>query len=180
MSRRYIKPERDADFHKVTRLDTNFMEDRSSKPICMNYVMSRLMEIAIHNDTSFLNRHERIDYSLLAIIDHERKLIRVGIIDYIQNYSIEKQLESKLKTTFSTTGRPPTILNPKSYKDRFKRAMSNYFMSILEDRPSRSFKELITEQMAKKRQWEDQVAKASILRAQRTQTENIDKMMVLD
>lgn len=112
--------------------------------------MNRLMEIAIHNDTSFLNRHERIDYSLLAWIDHERKLIRVGIIDYIQNYSIEKQLESKLKSTFTTTGLPPTILNPKSYKDRFKRAMSNYFMSILEDKPSRTFKELLDEQIEQK------------------------------
>jgi len=58
------------------------------------------MEIAIHNDTSFLSRHERIDYSLLAWIDHDQKLIRVGIIDYIQYYSFEKLLESKIKKTF--------------------------------------------------------------------------------
>jgi hypothetical protein len=41
------------------------------------------MQIAIHNDTAFLSRHEKIDYSLLVWIDHETKLIRVGIIDYI-------------------------------------------------------------------------------------------------
>ncbi len=49
----------------------------------MNYTMHRLMEIAIHNDVSFLCRHDKIDYSLLAYIDHDQKLIRIGIIDYI-------------------------------------------------------------------------------------------------
>lgn len=73
---------------------------------------------------------------------------------------------------------PPTILNPKSYKDRFKRAMSNYFMSILEDRPSRSFKELLDEQVEQKRRWEEMMAEQSIERASRTQTENIDYMLM--
>mmetsp|Transcript_22920 Transcript_22920/g.35276 ORF Transcript_22920/g.35276 Transcript_22920/m.35276 type:complete len:104 (+) Transcript_22920:4937-5248(+) len=66
MSRRYVmakgKP-------TVTRLDTNFLEDHNSQPICMNYTLHRLMEIAIHNDTSFLSRHEKIDYSFLVWID---------------------------------------------------------------------------------------------------------------
>ena len=80
MSNRYVDVKMKGD---VTKLDTNFIEDRDSKPICMNYTMNRLMEIAIHNDTCFLTRYEKIDYSLLAWIDHEKKLIRVGIIDYI-------------------------------------------------------------------------------------------------
>lgn len=66
MSRRYVdikgKP-----FN--TRLDTNFLEDFKSKPICMNYTMNRLMEIAIHNDTSFLHKYTKIDYSFLVWID---------------------------------------------------------------------------------------------------------------
>ena len=170
MSRRYISTKPN-DF-QTTRLDTNFMEDRGSKPICMNYVMNRLMEIAIHNDTSFLHRYERIDYSLLVWIDHERKLIRVGIIDYIQNYSIEKQLESKLKQTFFNQGQPPTILNPKSYKERFKRAMSNYFMSILEDKPSKSFKELLDEQIEQKTEYEK-----TLLRVESKQTQLLDQLV---
>lgn len=87
MSRRYVDTKGKPD---TTKLDTNFLEDFKSKPICMNYTMNRLMEIAIHNDTSFLHRYEKIDYSFLVWIDHERKLIRIGIIDYIQNYSFEK------------------------------------------------------------------------------------------
>jgi hypothetical protein len=64
-------------------MDTNFLEDRKSMPFVMNYTMNRLLEIAIHNDTSFLMRNKKIDYSLLAWIDTEKKVIRVGIIDYI-------------------------------------------------------------------------------------------------
>ena len=81
--------------------------------------MNRLMQIANHNDTSFLSRHEKIDYSFLVWIDHETKLIRVGIIDYIQYFSLEKFLESKIKKHLLTTGKAPTILDPASYKIRF-------------------------------------------------------------
>lgn len=131
-----------------TKLDTNFLEDRDSKPICMNYTMNRLMEIAIHNDTSFLHRYGKLDYSLLVWIDHENKLVRVGIIDYIQSYTVDKQFESKFKQAIYNN--KPTILDPKSYKERFKRAMSNYFMSILSDQPSESFAVIVKRQMERK------------------------------
>ena len=78
----------------MTKLDTNFLEDRKSLPFVMSYTMNRLLEIAIHNDTSFLMRNKKIDYSLLAWIDTERKVIRVGIIDYIQGYTLVKLAES--------------------------------------------------------------------------------------
>ena len=89
MSNRYVDLKGQPD-HKVTKLDTNYLEDQDSKPICMNYTMNRLMEIAIHNDASFLTRYNKVDYSFLAIVDRKNKLIRVGIIDYIQNYNFEK------------------------------------------------------------------------------------------
>lgn len=38
----------------------------------------------------------------------------------------------------------PTIIEPGLYKDRFKRAISNYFMAILSDKPCDSFKTIIT------------------------------------
>lgn len=129
-SRRYVDTKGKAG---VTKLDTNFLEDHNSRPVCMNYTMNRLMEIAIHNDTSFLSRHEKIDYSFLVWIDHETKLIRVGIIDYIQYFSLEKFLESKIKRHLLNAGKAPTILNPGQYKLRFQEAMKSYFMSILSD-----------------------------------------------
>ena len=80
MSRRYVIT---SGKKNVTKLDTNLLQDMNSKPICMDYVMNRLMQIAIHNDTMFLSRHEKIDYSFLVWVDKDTKLIRVGIIDYI-------------------------------------------------------------------------------------------------
>jgi 1-phosphatidylinositol-3-phosphate 5-kinase len=129
----------------VTKLDTNFIEDNNSKPICMNYTLHRLMEIAIHNDTNFLSRYEKIDYSFLVWIDHENLLIRVGIIDYIQYYSFAKMLEHQVKKTLA--GKAPTILDPFAYKQRFKQHMNNYMMSILGDQPIESFSEISMRQI---------------------------------
>jgi len=95
-----------------------------------------------------LSRHERIDYSLLVWIDHETKLIRVGIIDYIQYFSFPKILESKFKKNFLTHGgKAPTIVNPVSYKARFQQAMNNYFMALLEDKPCESFATIVKKQL---------------------------------
>jgi 1-phosphatidylinositol-3-phosphate 5-kinase len=145
MSRRYVVTTN----KNVTKLDTNFLEDNNSKPVCMNYTLHRLMEIAIHNDTSFLSRHEKIDYSFLVWIDHDLKLIRVGIIDYIQYYSLAKQLEHQVKKALNS-GKNPTILDPVPYKQRFKMAINKYFMSILEDKPIEEFSVLVQKQIKMK------------------------------
>ena len=152
LSRRYVLTKGKS---TVTKLDTNLLEDMKSMPVCMNYTLHRLMEIAIHNDTSFLSKHEKIDYSLLAWIDHEQKLIRIGIIDYIQYYSFDKQIEYKFKKHILSTGKAPTIVNPESYKKRFKCAMSQYFMSILSDQPIDSFTDLVDQQEAAKKEHEE-------------------------
>jgi 1-phosphatidylinositol-3-phosphate 5-kinase len=148
MLRRYVLTDGKSN---VTKLDSNLLEDQNSRPISMEYTMNRLMKIAIHNDTSFLSRHEKIDYSLLVWIDHDTKLMRVGIIDYIQYYSLEKMLESKYKTLLSS-GKAPTILNPNHYKIRFQKSMSNYFIGILSDNPCESFAVLVKNLLKKKQE----------------------------
>lgn len=99
--------------HQVT-LDNNFLYDRQCRPIPMQYMMKRLLKIAIANDTLYLTKHSIIDYSLFVIIDPVKKTIRVGIIDYIQHYTLEKELESYLKQTISNED--PTIIPPEHYK----------------------------------------------------------------
>lgn len=158
MMRRYVLTQGKSN---VTKLDTNFLEEMNSRPIVMEYTMNRLMRIAIHNDTNFLSKHEKIDYSFLVWIDHETKLIRVGIIDYIQYYSIEKMLESKYKTLVASGKNAPTIQNPNSYKIRFQRAMNNYFQGILHDKPCESFATLVRRQMQMKKQLEAAAPEAS-------------------
>ena len=49
----------------------------------------------------------------------ETKLIRVGIIDYIQYFSLEKSLESRIKRHLLNSGNAPTILRAPQYQLRF-------------------------------------------------------------
>ena len=78
-------------------LDNNFLFDRKSRPIPMQHSQKRLLKIAIANDSLYLTKHSIIDYSMFVIINPEKKTIRFGIIDYIQQYTLEKELESYLK-----------------------------------------------------------------------------------
>mmetsp|Transcript_41135 Transcript_41135/g.30250 ORF Transcript_41135/g.30250 Transcript_41135/m.30250 type:complete len:114 (+) Transcript_41135:232-573(+) len=99
----------------------------------MNYVMKRLMQIAISNDSFFLFKNSIVDYSLLAIIDTKRKLVRIGVIDYVQQWTIDKILESRFKKVFINAGGDPTIVDPDLYKKRFREAMNKYFVAIYAD-----------------------------------------------
>ena len=91
--------------------------------------MNRILQICINNDTLCLSKSNIIDYSLLTIIDVKRKKIRFGIIDYAQQYTLDKIFESKLKNIMSG-GEVPTIIDPDKYKIRFKRAMKKYFVGM--------------------------------------------------
>lgn len=64
-------------------LDNNFLHDRKSRPIPMHYSMKRLLKIAIANDSLYLTKHSIIDYSMLVVINPEKRTVRIGIIDYI-------------------------------------------------------------------------------------------------
>ena len=97
----------------------------------MQYSSKRFFKIAIANDSLYLSKHSIIDYSLFAIIDPVQKTIRVGIIDYIQQYTLEKELESYVKQTISKED--PTIIPPEQYKQRFRQAMEKYFIALVPD-----------------------------------------------
>ena len=110
------------------------MFDMKSKPIPLKYSMKRLLSIAIQNDSLYLSKHSIIDYSMLVIINPVRRTVRVGIIDYVQQYTIDKELESYLKQTLSSE--EPTIIPPDSYRHRFRTAMDKYFVAMIPDRDS--------------------------------------------
>ena len=117
--------------HKQVALDTNFLYDMKSRPIPLQFQMRRMLQVAIANDSLYLAQHQIIDYSLFLIIDPIKKTIRVGIIDYIQQYTIEKELESYIKQTVSNI--KPTIIGPDLYKQRFRTAMDKYFVGLIPD-----------------------------------------------
>lgn len=70
-----------------------------------------------------------MDYSLLVGIDDTTQELVVGIIDYLRQYTWDKQLETVVKSTIlGTPGKAPTIIEPKQYKQRFREAMDKYFL----------------------------------------------------
>lgn len=74
-----------------------------------------------------------MDYSLLVGIDEEKKELVIGIIDYLRQYTWDKQLETWVKASGFLGGpknESPTVISPMQYKKRFRKAMSKYFLTV--------------------------------------------------
>ena len=113
-----------------TLLDTNYLIDRNGDPLVITtgYYNSENFDFfkAIENDCDFLFKESIIDYSLMCIIDSTHKLVKVGIIDFFRKYDIYKKVENVGKKVYY--GMNPTIVEPKKYCKRFKKAMRKYFI----------------------------------------------------
>lgn len=74
-----------------------------------------------------------MDYSLLVGVDEENHELVLGIIDFMRQYTWDKHLETWVKTS-GILGGPkntsPTVISPKQYKKRFRKAMSAYFLMV--------------------------------------------------
>ncbi|KAJ3694828.1 hypothetical protein LUZ60_000205 [Juncus effusus] len=114
-------------------LDLNLLETLHTKPIFLGSKSKRWLERAVWNDTSFLATVDVMDYSLLVGIDEEKKELVIGIIDYLRQYTWDKQLETWVKAS-GILGGPkntsPTVISPSLYKKRFRKAMSKYFLTL--------------------------------------------------
>ncbi|KAA8532582.1 hypothetical protein F0562_032602 [Nyssa sinensis] len=114
-------------------LDMNLLETLRTKPIFLGSKAKRNLERAVWNDTNFLASVDVMDYSLLVGVDEERKELVLGIIDFMRQYTWDKHLETWVKAS-GILGGPknasPTIISPKQYKKRFRRAMTTYFLAV--------------------------------------------------
>ncbi|GAV82574.1 Cpn60_TCP1 domain-containing protein/PIP5K domain-containing protein [Cephalotus follicularis] len=114
-------------------LDMNLLEILRTEPIFLGSKAKRSLERAIWNDTAFLASVDVMDYSLLVGVDEERKELVLGIIDYMRQYTWDKHLETWVKAS-GILGGPknasPTIISPKQYKKRFRKAMTTYFLTV--------------------------------------------------
>jgi 1-phosphatidylinositol-3-phosphate 5-kinase len=55
----------------------------------------------------------------------------VGIIDYIRQYTWDKQVETWVKSSgLVVGGNQPTVVSPKQYMKRFRTAMESYFTVV--------------------------------------------------
>jgi len=118
-----------------TLLDQNLLEDMPTSPIFMTNHSKLLLERAVYNDTSFLAKVNVMDYSLLAVVLEDRQELVIGIIDYIRQYTWDKHLETWVKASGILGGSKhitPTVVSPKEYKKRFRKAISGYFVVVPE------------------------------------------------
>lgn len=120
----------DTSGNNTVLLDLNLLE---TKPIFLGSKAKRSLERAVWNDTYFLTFVDVMDYSLLVGIDETQKELVIGIIDFMRQYTWDKQLETWVKTS-GILGGPknatPTVISPDQYKKRFRKAMSNYFLTV--------------------------------------------------
>ncbi|CAI9779928.1 unnamed protein product [Fraxinus pennsylvanica] len=114
-------------------LDQNLIEAMPTSPIFVGNKAKRLLERAVWNDTAFLASIDVMDYSLLVGVDEENHELVLGIIDFMRQYTWDKQLETWVKTS-GILGGPknisPTVISPKQYKKRFRKAMTTYFLMV--------------------------------------------------
>ncbi|KAI3971112.1 hypothetical protein MKW92_045804 [Papaver armeniacum] len=103
-------------------------------PIFLGNKAKRLLERAVWNDTSFLASIDVMDYSLQVVgVDEEKNELVLGIIDFIRQYTWDKHLETWVKASGFLGGsknESPTVISPKQYKKRFRKAMSTYFLMV--------------------------------------------------
>ena len=78
-----------------------------------------------------------MDYSLLVGLQPRRHRMAVGIVDYLRQYTWDKQLETYVKSSSAvlalgggSASTQPTIISPKQYARRFRKAMRSYFVVI--------------------------------------------------
>ena len=92
-----------------------------------------LIFIVCFKDTLFLSIINVLDYSLLVGIDEDNNKLVVGIIDFMRQYDIMKEMELVGKSLPMVVGsEAPTIIQPPLYKARFTNAMEKYFMTTIE------------------------------------------------
>lgn len=90
-------------------------------------------------DCEFLCGQEIMDYSLLVAIDDRSAEIRVALIDYFTRYTLERRLESQVKTfgrLLRTVPTAPTIIEPVRYKRRFLDFIKEKFVVVAQPSPS--------------------------------------------
>ncbi|KAM6559593.1 hypothetical protein CsatA_028832 [Cannabis sativa] len=111
-------------------LDQNFVNDMNSSPLYVSSTAKRLLIRAVWNDTAFLNSINVMDYSLLVVVDTQRRELVCGIIDYLRQYTWDKQLETWVKSSLVPKNLLPTVVSPIEYKRRFRKFMSTHFLSV--------------------------------------------------
>ncbi|XP_055833293.1 putative 1-phosphatidylinositol-3-phosphate 5-kinase FAB1D [Solanum dulcamara] len=115
-------------------LDQNFVNDMNISPLYVGARSKRNLQRAVWNDCGFLNSVNVMDYSLLVGVDTQRRELVCGIIDYLRQYTWDKQVENWVKSSLVVPkNQLPTVLSPREYKKRFRKFIDTHFLSFPEN-----------------------------------------------
>jgi 1-phosphatidylinositol-3-phosphate 5-kinase len=119
----------------VVLMDGNVAETCATDPIKIDSESFETLERAIRADVAFLESQNVMDYSLLVGIDESpgRREVVVRVIDYLRQYTWDKQIESAVKSGVPSYEGAPTVLSPAKYARRFRRAARRYFLAVPEE-----------------------------------------------
>ncbi|XP_017482911.1 PREDICTED: putative 1-phosphatidylinositol 3-phosphate 5-kinase [Rhagoletis zephyria] len=117
---------------EIVLLDENLVQMSWSKPLYILSHSKAVLKDAINRDSTFLEKNQVMDYSLLVGLDHKSNVLVLGIIDYIRTFTFDKKVESFVKQTgiLGGIGKLPTVISPERYKQRFIDAMDRYFYTV--------------------------------------------------
>lgn len=113
-------------------LDENMVEYIYESPLFVRDHAKRILRSSLFNDTLFLGKMNVMDYSLVVGIDESKKLLVIGIIDFIRTFTWDKKLESWVKERGLVRSgvKEPTVVSPRQYKNRFREAMERYVLMV--------------------------------------------------
>ncbi|CAN4099874.1 unnamed protein product [Withania somnifera] len=112
-------------------LDQNFVNDMNVSPLYVGTRSKRALQRAVWNDCTFLKSINVMDYSLLVGVDSQRRELVCGIIDYLRQYTWDKQLENWVKSSLVVPkNQLPTIVSPREYYKRFRKFIDTHFLSV--------------------------------------------------
>ena len=111
-------------------LDDDFFAFTGGGPLLLPSEAHQAIADALSNDTQYLAESNIVDYSLLVGVDPERHIIVVGIIDYLRQFDLVKQVEMNIKMAASyATNAEVTIQPPRKYQERLMAAAGRCFAS---------------------------------------------------
>ena len=73
-----------------------------------------------------------MDYSLLVGFSRSEGNLIIGLVDYLRQYTWDKQVESWVKASglLGGAGKEPTIISPNQYAQRFTQTVLSHLSSV--------------------------------------------------
>jgi len=129
---RYVNETESRNGGPIVLLDENLRELIRTSPTLVSPAAFLTLQQSLCDDTNFLASLGVMDYSLLVGFNRSQQKLIVGLVDYVRQYTWDKQVESWVKKSglLGGAGKEPTIISPQQYARRFRTAVLSYFTVV--------------------------------------------------